>query len=590
MKRLTLISTAKKILITGIILFIMLFFNCAINVSKSIATTSSDINVDVINGIAIRILDKTGQAESSGLVFNLTANPTSVFSSDNILVDVSTSNKTGYKLYASSNYPTTSNNAVNTIVVNNITYTSDLVHSDDTYTIPTLQSDITKSDFSSGSQPNSWGYSIDDVTFKPIPLYSSTDLLYSQDHSISHDITPVYIGININMAKGAGEYKNQLVFSAIGNPYPVDYKLQFNINGGTGSVETQTATEISSSHSFTVPSTDSSIVQNSNKALIGWSEDPTVIASTVTIDNSGSGTNSAVGINSAGISVPVYRAGDTITLIADSLDPYSANKTLYAIWRDAPAFFTISTMQEMTPSVCNSVYTPAGVTTSNGAVIITNAKDYTVIEDGTANVARTSLRDTRDNKSYLVYRTADGNCWMGDILSITLTANTPIIASTNSGTTFSYTPTSCSTNGACAINGNYYRVATYGWYYYPWFAATAGTGTTSMNSGTQTTSSICPKGWRLPSYSLDNKSWLGLSNKYNLKDPSVGQREPITARWNSGVVISGSIQYNTSYGSYWSSQPATTNLVYSWTPTSSDTSVFGGFNKTSGVFIRCVNI
>ena len=127
------------------------------------------------------------------------------------------------------------------------------------------------------------------------------------------------------------------------------------------------------------------------------------------------------------------------------------------------------------------------------------------------------MYDIRDNKPYTVRKLADGNCWMTEDLALELVAGVPVEASLNtSATPYSFTPTSCATNGICSMNGNTVYNSSTGAYYYNWYAATAETGTSSQTN-TDTPASICPVGWRIPAnYTIDaNKSYGALTNAYN---------------------------------------------------------------------------
>ena len=145
----------------------------------------------------------------------------------------------------------------------------------------------------------------------------------------------------------------------------------------------------------------------------------------------------------------------------------------------------------------------------------------------TATGVQAQLVDSRDDKLYWVAKLADGNCWMtqnldydikatGNIISnnngttSTWSPNTPttttIFNNSNSTGTYSYnpgnnyfpngnstigTPMVCTSTSNGGINCHYHQGN-----YYQWNAATAGTGGTITNA--DATSSICPKGWRLP--------------------------------------------------------------------------------------------
>lgn len=112
-------------------------------------------------------------------------------------------------------------------------------------------------------------------------------------------------------------------------------------------------------------------------------------------------------------------------------------------------------------------------------------------------VAQRTLRDVRDSKNYTIRKLADGNCWMTQGLKYSLSAGVAATGSYTTGGTFSFTPTSCSTNGKCVMNGNtVMNTQNRDGYYYNYYAATAGT---NMDvSGVDATGSICPDRWRLP--------------------------------------------------------------------------------------------
>lgn len=90
---------------------------------------------------------------------------------------------------------------------------------------------------------------------------------------------------------------------------------------------------------------------------------------------------------------------------------------------EVPDFWKISTMQEMTESVCNSVYTPAAVIGDSVRIINqTSAKNggYTASGDGySSQVPETTLIDTRDGNEYRIRKLADGECWMTNNLRLT---------------------------------------------------------------------------------------------------------------------------------------------------------------------------
>ena len=237
----TLFSVASLIFVTS-----LLAFSIVISTPTS---ANSRIKVDLDNGIALRILDKTGTTEISDLAISLEATPTGAFAARNLNVEVSSSNPGGYRLFMSTDYQNGTEN------------TNALVNTEDgSYTIPTLYADVTKADFSAGNNQyvNHWGYSLDDATYKALPTFHTNNLIKATSTEANAEKVPVYFGANANMAIHSGTYRNQVVFSALANPNPTEYTLYFDpgtTDTVTGLPETMTSTEQSAQHTFTIPST-----------------------------------------------------------------------------------------------------------------------------------------------------------------------------------------------------------------------------------------------------------------------------------------------------------------------------------------------
>ena len=215
------------------------------------------------------------------------------------------------------------------------------------------------------------------------------------------------------------------------------------------------------------------------------------------------------------------------------------------------------------------------------------------------------MYDIRDNKPYTVRKLADGNCWMTEDLKLELTAGTPVEGSLNtSATAYTFTPTSCSTNGACSLNNNTKTPAPNGKYYYSWYAATAETGTSSLMN-IDTTASICPVGWRIPAnYTFDNaKSYGALTNAYGLttngtnnSQDHVSELESAPLNFaRSGNYDSGNLSYDDLYARYWSSTAYVDTSAFAYyfryynsSAYPSDTSPQNDANKSGGMAVRCV--
>ncbi|MBO7699220.1 fibrobacter succinogenes major paralogous domain-containing protein [Candidatus Saccharibacteria bacterium] len=519
--------------------------------ASTISEENVDVNVNLVNGVAIRILNSAATAEITELDLSATAAPTGTFVTDNFKVEVSTANKTGYKLYMNSSYqnPSTS------------TYTTDLVNQTNTsYTIPTVAAATTKADLSTAApgttNANKWAYSLDDATYSPVPVNSAPTQIDSHDTPTAGTKTPVYIGMNVNVEKPSGVYKNQLTFSAVGNPVPTDYSLYFE-PGGTGVSglpQTMTYSGVASSYTFTIPS---AAPTRDGYGFTGYSDGSTT-----------------------------YQPGDTITIVGD-ID-YTGTATLTAQWEQN--FWTITTMQQMTTAICNTVYTPSNATGSAVTVISDRATyEATATADNQPYVAQSTLRDVRDDNTYVVRKLADGNCWMTENLKLTgPTSDSRRLYPADTDITVTYWDlpavntdfgTSCSDTAKNMLAGG---SDSYG-VYYNWYAATAGTGTCSMSSG-NATSSICPRGWKLPTGSSSGE-FQALYDEYSSSSAMLGS--PVN------FVLSGrrggsSTLYQGSYGYYWSSTAYNSDSAYRLYLNSSDVSPADGSNKYYGLTVRCV--
>ena len=285
----------------------------------------------------------------------------------------------------------------------------------------------------------------------------------------------------------------------------------------------------------------------------------------------------------------------------------------------AKTLHEITNMQEMIPAVCSATTKPAKTATSF---------DWDGSKHGnTSYVPRKKLKDTRDNKYYLVSKLADGNCWMSQSLALDLTKNVAIVASTTSGGTTSATPnyttqTTTGTKWAQADNNwrsyhpqapeSYYKSGftmssqptgsgdTYLWEsagnYYNWYAATAGTGSSTMTSS-DASASICPKGWRLPP-NTGTKSYENLiATTYGLAGGTVADYATLRAA-PLNFNASGGYYYDVGYmknqgsgGIYWASTAYSTAAnAYRLSFRSEYIYTQNYYQKGQGFSIRCVAI
>ena len=159
------------------------------------------------------------------------------------------------------------------------------------------------------------------------------------------------------------------------------------------------------------------------------------------------------------------------------------------------------------------------------------------------------MYDIRDGSDYTVAKLADGNCWMTQNLRIGSTSTTTTITSSNSDVSSNFEiPVAQNSGkddwGAWNNPNNVKHVFSFGdserGNLYNWYVATAGTGVSSMASASATnltnaSSSICPKGWRLPDggqsasksfYALDKASGGNGSNRTDLNRVNAFLSEP----------------------------------------------------------------
>jgi len=266
--------------------------------------------------------------------------------------------------------------------------------------------------------------------------------------------------------------------------------------------------------------------------------------------------------------------------------------------------FDITTMQEMTTGTCENTVTPLATATTEATAFMADQ----------TKVPTAQLRDDRDGKYYWIAKLADGKCWMTQNLDLELSTNKALTPS-DSDVIENWTPefdtatvasvdtilddtvgqrswslgdywlTDNSNENDCGYgradaeacvtrsklgalttpsSQNYAKDAHYllG-NYYQWNAATAGTGGT-IETG-QASSSICPRGWRLPeSNATTAGSFGGLFASYSITNENATSMLKLTSAplyfARSGYIQQKSKSLLGGVGDrilYWSSTPFT---------------------------------
>ena len=233
-----------------------------------------------------------------------------------------------------------------------------------------------------------------------------------------------------------------------------------------------------------------------------------------------------------------------------------------------------------------------------------------------------TLKDKRDNNTYTIAKLKDGKCWMTQNLRLKLDTSTPL-KPTDSDVSSNWTPTrstdtaSCQSGtrwdqdseGAKTVRSCYQSESTYNTngVYYTHTAATAGTAANMNKNGDEATSSICPKGWRLPKPGTIAKS---INNDfYNMAQHYIGSMSwygsSESGYWQNGTnnllsspqnfVYSGwrwyeanGVEYVGSYGLWWSSTVRSSNRAYSLYVYSGHVNPMDYYYRRNGFAVRCI--
>lgn len=308
---------------------------------------------------------------------------------------------------------------------------------------------------------------------------------------------------------------------------------------------------------------------------------------------------------------------------------YQKELTITAIVNPSRSTITsISTMQEMTPEICSNTTTPYAFINGVGSGEI--VKETTRIDSNNRNlVPEAELEDIRDGKKYVIRKLADGNCWMVQNLDLgdTYVQLTQDNTDLNSGESFilSGAPAGSSSDSDYWGNADSFKIYNPGnqWLvnieeyqseqatdiepadpemklrhlgnYYNWFAATAGSGKYDPVGPNTATSSICPKGWKLPP-AISTGGYAYLASAYHIGhtiDPDDAikmRRKPFSFAlpgeydYSDGLVKVGRL------GSYWSIPNLVDNSDQSPVFWLSDYAaiLYSSSVRTNGKSIRCM--
>lgn len=259
--------------------------------------------------------------------------------------------------------------------------------------------------------------------------------------------------------------------------------------------------------------------------------------------------------------------------------------------------------------------------------------------ENTPQLATKQLRDARDGKYYWVTKLADNRCWMTQNLDLDLSTNVALTpedsdvtaswmpeyttASTVDGNTISSSSTGQSSwslgnfritnptesndcgGGKASVADCPSQFTTYttpalpnkdenAHYilgnYYQWNAATAGTGG-AITDG-QATSSICPKGWRLPTSTASGEFQALITASFISTNVAKLTSAPYFFVRGGYVTQSASTLFNGAgdRGIYWSSTPRPdgTNAYRLYFENVSSINPSGSYSRGYGFSVRCI--
>ena len=435
---------------------------------------------------------------------NIHARPEGTMTVAASTVNLSTTSPNGYRLYLGMNSDTSD------LLISGTDYSTRLKASSGTFTNPATME----------NEDSTWGYAISSTAatvakpngfdanyttgedlsvtankFASIPSNENPPQLIAKSDNASAsggDSLSVYYAVRASYDTTPGAYSNQVVYSAIsdggsGHDMVVNPSQTSNIAGGDeldvitslygtassieGKVYMLTATE------YNAVNTGTPVTNYSTKAMSCTRD-----TSSDTLKYTCIAPSNPIGSYYVYVDVPEY-----------------AEHYEKAFNYVQATFWNISTMQQMTPALCASATTPSASATI--------ADTTGAFAGNTSYVPQRTLYDIRDGNSYTIAKLPDGNCWMTQNLALGSTEGTMTLTSADSNVSNSFVlPVVQTSEGETWVSDTEHVYATgnedYG-NYYNWYTATAGTGTGDMVSPSASdlinaSSSICPKGWRLP--------------------------------------------------------------------------------------------
>ncbi|MBQ9016848.1 InlB B-repeat-containing protein, partial [Candidatus Saccharibacteria bacterium] len=456
---------------------------------------------------------------------------------------------------------------------------------------------------------DTWGVGKTASAFSGLPSYTADagtlTPFYTGTISASYDF---YYGVNVSTAKTPGTYTGEVLYTVLMDSACTSYTLNFNGNSATTNTLTSQDLAFDSALDLAAIS-DSTKIARTGYTLTGWKDQ----------NNNSYGITGTVDINPDDLSSVTLTAqwtANTYTITyngngstsgsttSQTSQAYTSNVTLQAngftktgynfLGWSLDSSATTASYSASTAYAVSTIVNAANQANNNGATITLYAvwrQSVTYMQDwGYADCAKLNtneyltLRDSRDDNDYVVKKLADGKCWMVENLRLvgsrTLTSSDSNVSS-DFALTASTAPTWCTTNSSdCDDRSLVYYVSSeasdsskssYYGALYNWYAATAGTGKYATSSG-NASSSICPKGWRLPTggssgeFAALDKAWGGTGANRSGANTYSTFTGAYTSSNNGGFGLAGYIYGSLfrvgSYGFYWASAAYSSNYAY----------------------------
>ena len=432
--------------------------------------------------------------------------------------------------------------------------------------------------------------------FAAIPVEDMPAQKIAESDELGDDILTVYYGLRAGMETPAGNYTNNVLYTALADETPtpeIEFlpAAIFERGGETLRVITplySTVSDIEANVYILSAEQYAAVTRRTNPTPVSTYSSRKMECSRLEADSlqlSCLTLETPLGDNYVYVDIPHYNQfyADLIPIKDTTPENMWELKTLQGFddW----------------PALCTNLVTPLPTATKE----VTSWAAYQATADKTTVVPTHTMVDVRDGKAYQVKKLADGRCWMTENLRLENATLTSADTNLPAGKTI-ILPAS-TTQGWC--NGNsancYERLLTMNYTdagnsshpeygsYYNWYTATATYG--MRNTTTDTDYSICPAGWHLPKGGPTGEFQALYDAGYNtpaLMMKDVGGPHFIL----SGAREAGATEATGEIGRYWSSTP-TSNKKQAYRFYVSESKVQPAspniYGKHRGLSIRCIN-